>query len=364
MVSLPVSAVTAICDTQSMGFGDRLTVKNVLAWRSKNPMMDGGIASFVSSDMFKSLRDAKSKARRWDHRLNAESKARKPSTLKEAARYLATPGLISLGGGLPSSQYFPLERIDIKVPNPPHFSETETREDGILKSAGKHDIAEGRSLYGNTSALDMAYRMFTTRGEYILVEKYTFPAAMETATPLGLKCIGINMDAEGLLPSHMDSILEDWDPSEHEGASKPWLLYTVPTGQNPTGITQGERRRRELYRVAQKHDVFILEDDPYYFLQMQPYTKFSDHPPPPSSHEEFLASLVPSLLSLDVDGRVMRMDSFSKVIAPGTRTGWITASEQIVERYIRHSELSTQNPSGVAQIVLYKLLEETWGHMG
>lgn len=57
-------------------------------------------------------------------------------------------GLISLGGGLPSSQYFPLERVDIKVPNPPHFSETETREDGISKSAGKHDIAEGRSLYG------------------------------------------------------------------------------------------------------------------------------------------------------------------------------------------------------------------------
>lgn len=217
---------------------------------------------------------------------------------------------------------------------------------------------------GNTSALDMAYRMFTTRGEYILVEEYTFPAAMETATPLGIKCIGIDMDAEGLMPSHMDSILEDWDPSAHEGASKPWLLYTVPTGQNPTGATQGAHRRRELYRVAQKHDIFILEDDPYYFLQMQPYTKCSVPPTPPSSHEEFLASIVPSLLSLDVDGRVMRMDSFSKVIAPGIRTGWITASEQIIERYIRHSELSTQNPSGLAQIVLYKLLEEAWGHVG
>lgn len=172
------------------------------------------------------------------------------------------------------------------------------------------------------------------------------------------------MDSEGLLPSHMDSILEDWDTSEHEGASKPWLLYTIPTGQNPTGATQGEQRRRELYRIAQKHDVFILEDDPYYFLQMQPYTESSVPLPPPSSHEDFLAGLVPSLLSLDVDGRVMRMDSFSKVIAPGTRTGWITASEQIIERYIRHSELSTQNPSGVVQIVLYKLLEEAWGHVG
>ena len=60
----------------------------------------------------------------------------------------------------------------------------------------------------------------------------------------------------------------------------------------------------------------------------------------------------------------MRMDSFSKVIAPGTRVGWITASEQIVERYVRHNETSNQNPSGFSQLVLYKLLDESWGHGG
>ena len=57
-------------------------------------------------------------------------------------------GLISLGGGLPSSEYFPFEHIDIKVPVPPHFSEHETEESGIVKRAGKHDIAEGKSIYG------------------------------------------------------------------------------------------------------------------------------------------------------------------------------------------------------------------------
>jgi len=67
---------------------------------------------------------------------------------------------------------------------------------------------------------------------------------------------------------------------------------------------------------------------------------------------------------MDVDGRVMRMDSFSKVIAPGSRVGWITASEQIVERFIRHNECSNQNPSGISQMVLYKLLDESWGHGG
>ena len=67
---------------------------------------------------------------------------------------------------------------------------------------------------------------------------------------------------------------------------------------------------------------------------------------------------------MDADGRVMRLDSFSKVIAPGSRVGWITASEQIVERYRQHADVSTQSPSGMSQLVLFKLLEDTWGHPG
>jgi aromatic amino acid aminotransferase I len=68
--------------------------------------------------------------------------------LKGAAKYLSKEGLISLGGGLPSSEYFPFEHIDIKVPQPPHFSERDTKSSGIEKRIGKHDIAEGKSVYG------------------------------------------------------------------------------------------------------------------------------------------------------------------------------------------------------------------------
>jgi len=98
---------------------------------------------------------------------------------------------------------------------------------------------------------------------------------------------------------------------------------------------------------------------------MQPYTG-PDAPaaPLPATNEDFLKTLIPTYLSMDVDGRVMRMDSFSKVIAPGTRVGWITASEQIIERFVRHNECSNQNPSGISQLVLYKILDESWGHDG
>jgi aromatic amino acid aminotransferase I len=206
--------------------------------------------------------------------------------------------------------------------------------------------------------------MFCENGDYILSEEYTFVSAVETANPLGIKFLGVKMDDQGLIPEDMDDILSNWD-AKARNARKPFLLYTVPSGQNPTGATQGPERRRAIYKVAQKHDIYILEDEPYYFLQMQPYTgPNAADVPPPANNEQFLEALVPTYLSMDVDGRVMRMDSFSKVIAPGTRVGWITASEQIVERFVRHNECSNQNPSGISQAVLYKLLDESWGHSG
>jgi aromatic amino acid aminotransferase I len=338
--------------------------------------------------------------------LSIESKGRNPSSLKSAAKYLKKPGLISLGGGLPCAEYFPIEELTIKVPSVPYFSEQETKESGTTLRAGKYDVSEGHSAYdlsialnyglgtgsaqvlrfvtehteivcnppyadwhcalsvGSTSALEQTYRMFCERGDFILSEEYTFASAVETAAPLGIKVVGVKMDDEGLLPESMDEILSNWD-AKARGGRKPFLLYTVPSGQNPTGATQGTARRRAIYKVAQKHDVYIIEDEPYYFLQMQPYTG-QDAPdvPPPANNEEFLKALIPTYLSMDIDGRVMRMDSFSKVISPGTRVGWITACEQIVERFVRHNECSNQNPSGISQIVLYKLLDEDWGHGG
>ena len=167
----------------------------------------------------------------------------------------------------------------------------------------------------------------------------------------------------------MDEMLSTWDEAAR-GARKPHVLYTVPSGQNPTGATQGAERRRDIYAVCQKHDVFIIEDEPYYFLQMEPYQGKAAAPSAqpseskPQSVSSFLSSLIPSLLSMDVDGRVLRMDSFSKVLVPGSRLGWVTGSAQVVERYIRHAEVASQGPSGFSQVMLWKLLDETWGHEG
>ncbi|KAL6711995.1 Aromatic/aminoadipate aminotransferase 1 [Coniothyrium glycines] len=366
-----------------------------------------GVAAPSDTANFR-LRDynGKPKAKQWSHIMSHEATTRKGNSLKEAAKFLGTPGLISLGGGLPSSEYFPFEELSIKVPTIGYFSEAETKKTGVTITAGKHDLAENKSTFdiatafnygqgsgsaqllrwmtehtemvhnppyedwrctmtvGSTSALDMTLRMLTKPGDMILSEEYTFSAFVETARPMGVRVCGVPIDSEGLLPAELDQILSHWDPATR-CARKPHLLYTVPSGQNPTGATQSAERRRALYKVYQKHDLYIIEDEPYYFLQMQPYTgPNAPDVPPPASHAAFLESLVPSYLSMDTDGRVLRLDSFSKVIAPGSRCGWVTASQEVCDRFSKHADLSTQNPAGMSQLILYKLLDEHWGHAG
>ncbi|KAL3419034.1 aromatic amino acid aminotransferase [Phlyctema vagabunda] len=406
----PPSAIdiepAGLSDTQSVIVIDPLTVNGVNARRAKAGRLVAGVAFSTSSDQFKHSTAGKPKAKRWDQYLSVESKSRTPSSLKGAAAYLKKPGMISLGGGLPCPEYFPIDEMTLKIPTPPHFSEQATKDSGMVVKSGKYDAAEGHGTYdlsialnygqgtgsaqvlrfvtehteivcnppyadwhcalsvGSTSALEQTFRMLCERGDLILSEEYTFASAVETAAPLGIKVVGVKMDSEGLLPESMDEILSNWD-EKARGARKPHLLYTVPSGQNPTGATQGTARRQAIYKVAQKHNTYIIEDEPYYFLQMQPYTgPGAPDVPPPANNEEFLKALIPTYLSMDIDGRVMRMDSFSKVIAPGSRVGWITASEQIVERFIRHNECSNQNPSGISQLVLHKILDEGWGHDG
>ncbi|KAL7927410.1 pyridoxal phosphate-dependent transferase [Trichoderma austrokoningii] len=383
-------------------------LRDIAARRAKAGKLVAGIAAASDSDMFKGSQAGKPKAKRWDDHLSQESKSREPCSLKQAAKHMKQPGLISLGGGLPSSEMFPLSEIDMKVAMPPDFSEEATASHGQNVTIGKYDVRDRDGTYdlsialnygqstgsaqmmrfltehteivcnppyadwgicqtiGSTGALEQALRMFLDkdRGDSILTEDFSFSTALETIAPLGVKAFGIPVDEQGLVPEAMDELLTNWD-AKARGSRKPHLLYTVPSGQNPTGATQGTERRQAIYRVAQKHDIYILEDEPYYFLQMQPYTgRGQPDAPAPSNVEEFVSSLIPTYVSMDVDGRVMRMDSLSKVLVPGSRLGWIVASEQILERYQRHAEVASQGPSGFSQVIIHKLLDETWGHEG
>ena len=120
-------------------------------------------------------------------------------------------------------------------------------------------------------------------------------------------------------------------------------------GHNPTGYVLSLERRKEIYAVCSKYDVIIVEDDPYWYLQFPsaeaeqaksrnqpvPVQAENTNTPVKSSGYPFLDSLAPSFLRIDVDGRVIRLDTFSKTVAPGCRLGFITAQPDLIERLTR-----------------------------
>lgn len=380
-----------------------LSFKDIKELRRRSQPLSGAIAPAVSSDCFKSSRCfQKPKSKLFDHLLSTESKSCGAATLKAAGKELIED-VISLGTGRPSPEFFPFFGLDLRFREVPDLNSACPAET-VVWSVGKYDSRYDTSrldlslalnygygagsehlmrfitehvdvvhnppysdwevslTVGSTSALDMALRMFCTRGDYILMEEYSYSGAIEAASPLGLRIAGIEMDDQGLSPRHLDKTLKDWDPL-CMGASKPILLYMVPTGHNPTGTTQTLQRRKEIYAVAEKHDLYIIEDDPYYFFQFETLRHTS---PSPSSTDvdAFLGQLIPSYLSLDVSGRVLRLDSTSKVLGPGLRCSWMTGSASIISRLLYHLDVSTVSPSGLSQVAMYALLEETWGHTG
>ena len=136
-------------------------------------------------------------------------------------------------------------------------------------------------------------------------------------------------------------------------------------GHNPTGGTISVQRRKDIYKICVNFDVLIIEDDPYWYLQYPSANKcvssrssLTSTPiaPAKSSGYPFLDSLVPSYLSVDYQGRVIRLDTFSKTVAPGCRMGWITTQPALCERLLRITETSTQQPSGFVQSVIAELI--------
>jgi DNA-binding transcriptional MocR family regulator len=144
-------------------------------------------------------------------------------------------------------------------------------------------------------------------------------------------------------------------------------------GQNPTSGLLSLQRRKEIYALCHQYDILIIEDDPYWYLQYPTANQLSvaargkpvsaNHPAnhnynagQKSSGYTFLDSLVPSYLHVDTDGRVIRLDTFSKTVAPGCRLGWITAQPEFIDRLLRITETSTQQPSGFVQSMIAELI--------
>lgn len=273
--------------------------------------------------------------------------------IKSALQYGTSQGYPPLYAFL---RQFSIENLHPNIPykDGPEIILTCGNTDGFAKSldALTNEWVEGRDPI--------------SKREGLLVEEFAYMTAIQTARPRGLNIVPVKVDEEGMTASGKGSLadlLANWDYAQGQ---RPHLIYTVTIGQNPTSGVLSVTRRREIYALCVRYDIIIIEDDPYWYLQYPSanaarFSSAKHDPSPPaqpqkSSGYAFLDSLVPSYLSVDTQGRVIRLDTFSKTVAPGCRLGWITAQPALCERLLRITECSTQQPSGFVQSLIAQLI--------
>ncbi|XP_034413030.1 kynurenine/alpha-aminoadipate aminotransferase, mitochondrial [Cyclopterus lumpus] len=300
--------------------------------------------------------------------LTAVSAARKPSPIRMLTelQQRSPPSLISLAGGAPNPNTFPFQSASIKLKNGPTLNFDKTTMKRALQYSASNGIPElltwMKSLQedlhkpptqtdmcvttGSQEGLCKVFEMLVNPGDNVLLDAPTYSGTLAALQPLGCNLINVASDQHGMIPAALKEVLSRWDPSEVQkpGSTAPKILYTIPNGGNPTGASMTSQRKQEVYKLARQYDMLIIEDDPYYFLQF-------DKP------------WAPTFLSMDVDGRILRTDSFSKILSSGLRIGFVTGPKPLVDRVVLHIQASTMHTSTFTQLMVSQLLH-SWGQEG
>ncbi len=242
------------------------------------------------------------------------------SAIRQIFMLLEDPDIISFAGGNPSPESFPNKDI-AKIAT------------GILKEQGKTVLQYGGTIgmpslmetvakrlsnigieakkeeviiiSGSSQGIDLMSKAFINPGDRVLVESPTFLGALQTFLIYQADLRSVDTDKKGLIPSDLEKKIK-----QH----KPKFLYTIPTFQNPTGITMAEERRKEVLEICEKAGVLILEDDPYRDLR-------------------YSGKALPPIKSYDKTGNVIYLFSFSKIISPGLRVGAAVADKSIIAKF-------------------------------
>ncbi|XP_071492442.1 kynurenine/alpha-aminoadipate aminotransferase, mitochondrial-like [Diadema antillarum] len=224
-----------------------------------------------------------------------------------------------------------LTDVTVKLHNPPNFGDP--NEEKALRV-----IVTG----GNLHALGIATATLLNEGDKCLLPEYGYSSFMGQLKLMNVDFLSYRVESDGPNIEHLEETLSRWNPEDKENWDKrPKVLTIVPNGGNPTGETTSLEKRHKIYALARKYNLIIIEDDAYYFLQ-------------------FSESRIPSLLSMDTDGRVVRCDTFSKFMGPGFRAGWLSGPNALVTKMLFELQYMMQHASVLTQVTLNKLLRQ-WG---
>jgi 2-aminoadipate transaminase len=270
----------------------------------------------------------------------------RPSAIRELLRLGDDPTVTSFGGGYPDPALFPVTELraafdqvlsttgrgslqyaaSIGLPSLRGIVAERMTADGALAAADDVLI-----LQGAQQGLDLVAKMLVDPGDLVVTENPTFLGALIAFNPYQPRYLGIDGDTDGLDTAGLASALR--------GGARPRFVYVVPDFANPTGATMSLPRRRHLLELAQEFDFLVLEDTPYRALRYE-------------------GEALPTLRSLDTNGRVIHLGSFSKTLAPGLRMGWAVAEPELLDRMALLKLAADTQSSTLNMAVTARLLGE------
>ncbi|HJQ69962.1 MAG TPA: PLP-dependent aminotransferase family protein [Blastocatellia bacterium] len=282
---------------------------------------------------------------RRSYRFARRMKKMNVSAIREILKVSERPDIISFAGGMPAPELFPVDAVAQahaavfahEGPESLQYSTTEgwrplrewisdrMRQKGI-------DAHPDRVLMtsGSQQGIDLAARIFLEPGDEVIVENPCYLAALQTFSSYEASFIAIDSDDEGINVDQVEEAL---------GNSRPKFIYIVSEFHNPKGTSLSTARRRKLIELSSRHQVPILEDDPYGELR-------------------FKGEARPSLAALDRDGMVIYLSTFSKTISPGMRLGWAVSSPEVIQAMVITKQASDLHTSTVEQRAAARLLAE------
>ncbi|MGI8594717.1 MAG: PLP-dependent aminotransferase family protein, partial [Solirubrobacteraceae bacterium] len=253
------------------------------------------------------------------------TKVMRSSAMRDIMSLVEREEVISLAGGLPDTSTFPpasyasvMQRVAAEsCARALQYSPTEGSV-AVRRCVVEVMAAEGMEVDGDDvlittggqQVIDLVCKILVDPGDVVIAEGPTYPGAVPTFGAYEADVVQVPMDADGMRIDELERVLARLDAQ----GRRPKFIYTVPTFQNPAGVTMSADRRRALVRIARERELLILEDNPYGLLRYE-------------------GEAQPPLYALDVDSQfVMYLGTFSKILSPGVRLGWTAAPRPILEK--------------------------------
>jgi 2-aminoadipate transaminase len=280
----------------------------------------------------------------------SRTKVMKSSAMRDLMAVTARPEIISLAGGLPDTSTFPpdtfaavAQRIATEsCAKALQYGPTEglqETKDCIAEVMGAEgmrvDSEDVLVTTGGQQVIDLVTKTLIDPGDVVVAEGPTYPGAANVFTSYQADLVQIDMDADGM---RVDLLEDTLDRLDRDGR-RPKFIYTVPSFQNPAGVTMSAPRRQRLVEVAHERELLILEDNPYGLL------RYEGDPPTP-------------LLSLDGGIYVMYLGTFSKILSPGIRLGWVVAPPPVLEKINLGKQAADLCTSTLSQLMVQAYFAE------